>query len=184
MSLKTQAKVLRVLRGAGLRAGGRQGHACRWTCGSSPPPTRTCPSASRQGAFREDLFYRLNVIPIEVPPLRAAARRTCPLLVAHFITLFSAENGKRPKTISRRGPRLLPVLRLAGQRARAAQHGRAARDHEPARRHRRPRISRRRSARATRSRRRTPSASARSRRRARPSSAPSSWASCGPTSGT
>ena len=41
----------------------------------------------------------MNVIPIEVPPLRQR-REDLPLLVEHFIGLFSAENGKRPKTIS------------------------------------------------------------------------------------
>jgi two-component system nitrogen regulation response regulator NtrX len=52
-----------------------------------------------QGGFREDLFYRLAVIPIEVPPLRAR-RDDIPALVDHFITVFCAENGKRLKTIS------------------------------------------------------------------------------------
>ena len=49
------------------------------------------------GGFREDLFYRLNVIPIEVPPLRARTE-DIPLLVEHFLRVFCAENGKRLKT--------------------------------------------------------------------------------------
>jgi two-component system nitrogen regulation response regulator NtrX len=52
-----------------------------------------------QGRFREDLFYRLAVIPIEVPALRRRPE-DIPGLVEYFARLFSAENGKRPKTIS------------------------------------------------------------------------------------
>src|SRR5207244_11389995 len=52
-----------------------------------------------QGGFREDLFYRLNVIPIEVPPMRQR-RDDIPTLIDHFIAVFSAENAKRPKRMS------------------------------------------------------------------------------------
>ncbi|MFN7111091.1 MAG: sigma-54-dependent transcriptional regulator [Brevundimonas sp.] len=48
----------------------------------------------RDGAFREDLFYRLNVFPIEAPSLRDR-REDIPALVDHFITRFNAEEGKR-----------------------------------------------------------------------------------------
>src|SRR3989442_662321 len=54
----------------------------------------------RDGRFREDLYYRLNVIPIEVPALRTR-KDDIPALVSHFITQFCAENGKRAKTLSR-----------------------------------------------------------------------------------
>src|SRR5207245_1198943 len=57
------------------------------------------PRADRPGRVREDLFYRLNVIPIEVPPLRER-KEDVPLLINHFIARFAAENGKRPKTVS------------------------------------------------------------------------------------
>ncbi|MGA0543913.1 sigma-54-dependent transcriptional regulator [Brevundimonas sp. VNH65] len=48
----------------------------------------------REGAFREDLFYRLNVFPIEAPSLRDR-REDIPALVDHFITRFNAEEGRR-----------------------------------------------------------------------------------------
>ena len=47
----------------------------------------------REGKFREDLYYRLNVVSIEVPPLRARAS-DIPLLAAHFLRKYTAENGK------------------------------------------------------------------------------------------
>ena len=46
------------------------------------------------GSFREDLFYRLNVVTIEIPPLRQR-KEDIPLLIDHFLIRFAAENGKR-----------------------------------------------------------------------------------------
>ncbi|MBM3211582.1 sigma-54-dependent Fis family transcriptional regulator, partial [Candidatus Poribacteria bacterium] len=52
-----------------------------------------------KGNFRQDLFYRLNVIPITVPPLRDR-KDDIPLLVQHFMEQFCIENGKPIKGIS------------------------------------------------------------------------------------
>ncbi len=98
MSLKTQAKVLRTL------------DEQRFTpVGSSEPITvdvRVIASTNKdleeeisRGNFREDLFYRLNVIPFFVPPLRER-KEDVPLLARHFLKEFAAAYGKRPREIS------------------------------------------------------------------------------------
>jgi two-component system nitrogen regulation response regulator NtrX len=98
MSLKTQAKVLRVLEEQAFeRVGGKD--TIRVDVRVLAASNQNLPERIAAGAFREDLYYRLNVIPIEVPPLRQR-KEDLPLLVAHFVTMFSAENGKRPKTVS------------------------------------------------------------------------------------
>ena len=62
---------------------------------------RDLPTMIRDGQFREDLFYRLNVFPIEIPPLRER-RDDIPLLVHYFVSKLSRRMKKEIKTIPRR----------------------------------------------------------------------------------
>jgi PAS domain S-box-containing protein len=59
-----------------------------------------------QGGFRQDLFFRLNVFPIEVPPLKQR-KEDIPLLVSHFIQQQNQQTGKEVKGIQHQGLRLL-----------------------------------------------------------------------------
>lgn len=63
-------------------------------------------AALEQGTFREDLYYRLNVVPIDIPPLRDH-KEDIPDLVNHFLLRFSRENGGTPKTITSAALKLL-----------------------------------------------------------------------------
>ena len=67
---------------------------------------RNLPEMIREGKFREDLFYRLNVFPITIPPLRER-REDIPLLVNYFVSKLSREMGRQIKTIP---PRTMEVL--------------------------------------------------------------------------
>jgi len=98
MSLKTQTKVLRALEEQAFeRVGGKD--TLRVDVRVIAASNRDLETLIREGRFREDLYYRLNVIPIEVPALRDR-KDDIPLLVDHFVALFCGENGKRPKTVS------------------------------------------------------------------------------------
>jgi two-component system nitrogen regulation response regulator NtrX len=98
MSLRTQAKVLRALEEQAFeRVGGKD--TIKVDVRVIAASNRDLATLIAQGSFREDLYYRLNVIPIEVPALRER-KEDIPLLIDHFIGIFCAENGKRRKTVS------------------------------------------------------------------------------------
>jgi DNA-binding NtrC family response regulator len=66
-----------------------------------------------EGSFREDLFYRLNVLPVQLPPLRAR-REDIPLLVGHFLQRLASEGGRSGVTVSQEAIRLLMGYRWPG----------------------------------------------------------------------
>jgi two-component system nitrogen regulation response regulator NtrX len=98
MSLKTQAKVLRVLQEQELERLGSN-RIIKVDVRVLAATNKHLEEAIDRGTFREDLFYRLNVVPIHVPPLRER-REDIPALVRHFADLLARENNFRRKTFS------------------------------------------------------------------------------------
>ncbi len=98
MSLSAQAKVLRVLQdGVVTRIGGAKTISVDVrVLAATNKVVEDEIAASR---FREDLYYRLNVVPIAVPALRER-REDIPLLVAHFVQTLSTQDGLTPRTIA------------------------------------------------------------------------------------
>jgi two-component system nitrogen regulation response regulator NtrX len=97
MSLKTQAKVLRVLQEQVVERVGASSGA-RVDVRVLAATNKDLPAEIRGGRFREDLYFRLNVIPIFVPPLRDR-EGDIPRLADHFMAEFAREYGRRVKTI-------------------------------------------------------------------------------------
>ncbi len=99
MSLSAQAKVLRVLQTNELtRVGGER--AVTVNVRVLAATNKDLEEACREGAFREDLFFRLNVVPLVSPPLRAR-KQDIPELVDHFIEEVCEENGFRHRRVDR-----------------------------------------------------------------------------------
>jgi two-component system, NtrC family, nitrogen regulation response regulator NtrX len=99
MSLKTQAKVLRVLQEQVMEAVGGSTRI-RVDARVLAATNKDLPSEIRGGRFREDLYFRLNVIPIYVAPLRER-QEDIPLLADHFMAQMAREYGRRAKVFER-----------------------------------------------------------------------------------
>ena len=101
----SQAKLLRVLQdGEVQRVGGEQ--AIRVTVRVISATNRRLDEMIAHGAFREDLYYRLSVVPIRVPALRERLQDV-PELVGYFLAEFCARNNFRPREID---PEVMAVL--------------------------------------------------------------------------
>lgn len=95
MSLKTQSKVLRALEEQRFEPVGSEA-TVNVDVRVIAATNKKLDEEIESGAFRADLFYRLNVIPFEIPPLRERLEDV-PLLVEHFRREFSVANGRPPK---------------------------------------------------------------------------------------
>jgi two-component system nitrogen regulation response regulator NtrX len=98
MSLRTQAKVLRVLQEGEVERIGSQ-KTITVDVRVIAATNKDLEAAIAKGEFREDLFFRLSVIPIAVPPLRERAEDV-PVLVRHFVKQFAADNNLKAKTFT------------------------------------------------------------------------------------
>jgi two-component system, NtrC family, nitrogen regulation response regulator NtrX len=108
MSAKTQAKVLRVLQEGEVERLGSS-RTIKVDVRVIAATNKDLEEEISLGRFREDLYFRLSVIPISVAPLRERIE-DIPALVQHFIAQFSRENNRRP---ARFAPAALDMLRQA-----------------------------------------------------------------------
>ena len=100
LPLETQSVLLRVLQEREFERVGGSG-AIRADVRVIAATNRHLESTVASGAFRSDLFYRLNVFPIELPPLRDR-RQDIPMLVEYFIDRFARKAGKSIKPVSKK----------------------------------------------------------------------------------
>jgi two-component system nitrogen regulation response regulator NtrX len=105
MSLKTQAKVLRSLEEQRFEPVGAH-ESIRVDVRVIAATNKNLEEEIDKGNFREDLFYRLNVIPFHMPPLRER-KEDIPALAAYFLEEFSREYGRKPRELT---PQALHLL--------------------------------------------------------------------------
>ncbi len=112
MSLKTQARVLRVLEEQRFEPVG-SGRIVQVDVRVIAATNKNLEEEIAKGNFREDLFYRLNVIPFNVPPLRERLE-DIPVLAQHFLDEFSIEYGRKAKQLQSSAIEALSTLRWPG----------------------------------------------------------------------
>ncbi len=112
ISSSTQVKLLRFLETKAIeRVGGSK--PIELDVRLVAATNRNLEAMVREGKFREDLFFRLNVVRLTMPPLRERPE-DIPLLLAHFIRLFSEENGVPPLTVEAGALRTLQAYAWPG----------------------------------------------------------------------
>jgi transcriptional regulator with PAS, ATPase and Fis domain len=107
MPLRMQGLLLRFLETGEIQKVGSNQATARVNVRAIAATNRDLLDMIQQGQFREDLFYRLNVIRIHVPPLRDR-KEDIPILIDHFISTISKHNGNLSRTLS---PEVSEVLR-------------------------------------------------------------------------
>src|SRR2546426_4265782 len=112
MSSKTQAKVLRVLQEGEVERLGSAG-TIKVDVRVIAATNKNLEEEIEKGRFREDLYFRLAVIPIYVPPLRERPEDVAPL-VRHYMDYFSRENNTRPRRITQAALEALEHYRWKG----------------------------------------------------------------------
>ena len=112
MSLRTQAKVMRVLDEQRFEPVGAS-ESLQVDVRVVAATNKNLEEEIDRGNFREDLFYRLNVIPFSVPPLRDRVE-DIPLLAEHFLREFTTAYGRKPKELTPEAYRLLAEYHWPG----------------------------------------------------------------------
>ena len=130
---ETQIKLLRVIQEKEFTPLGSTDPQSRWTCASWRRPTPTWRKLVKEGKFREDLYYRLNVINIALPPLRDRKEDIPPLVEPLLHLLLPRERevsrfrGQVHAAIPAGSHAGADGAQLAGQRARTGERGGARR---------------------------------------------------------
>lgn len=112
MNVLLQSKLLRVIQERKIRAVG-ENNSIDVNVRVIAATHKDLKSAMRDGRFRDDLYYRLSVIPVQIPPLRHR-REDIPLLAEHFLKKYSAMNHMKARGFTRRAVAKLMNMKWEG----------------------------------------------------------------------